>query len=554
MKKIKLITLLPLMATCLSVTGCFNEKGAKTFKFTNLASDFYISTKRMKLYFPDEGNLPYVDLTKFISDLNGYIYKDIINIEKNESRSQLTMSIPILLTQSPVVVFDWDRDVVSADQLFFEIIPLTSATTDYSAHFKTVEEKSSVSNPEKVIYNLRSYNFDIKYENGKVLLPLVIANMLFCSPNYYNIYFNGDALYGVFGETRDESIINRICRSSWNGKECPQDVAFATKNSLLFATDYFYGLQEDKGFKHSKLFYVYNDLNKLASPRGKDHVDGINKLIYNQINDLHSRVDFYTPYHDVIPDNSYLLTDRGDRWGKFYSRRSELLNYRNNYLGQEFEPVRFSGDTAIITFDSFEIGDVYSLKRKDAWKYDTFELFKYCMDKIGKHGGINDVLVDLTLNGGGNIAAMINALGFITDDEIYYNIKDTLTNSTTRAAFIVDTDGDGTYTNDAYSNYRWTVLASTGTFSAANLFTSVFQNQGLGKVIGNKSSGGMCGVQPLVLADGTAFTLSGNMTFRKYNNGNFESIEYGVEPDVEMSYNDLYNDEKLVAAIDAAYN
>ena len=97
---------------------------------------------------------------------------------------------------------------------------------------------------------------------------------------------------------------------------------------------------------------------------------------------------------------------------------------------------------------------------------------------------------------------------------------------------------------------EWTLLVSLNSFSAANTFTSVFKEMNLGKIYGNKSGGGMCSVLPLVLADGTAIAISSNNTARFVSERNntlyFQAIEHGIEPDVEINYEDYYNDSKLV--------
>ena len=551
MKRIKITTLLPLAISCLGCVSCSLDKNAKTYRFNNLSNDFYIYKRYMRLYFPDQCNLPYVDVKSFVKDLNGLFLSDYISFNKDVTNHELSLSLPIAMIMMPTVTFNWENDTIYGDQNFFKYIASQSQTTDYEAHFQNDASKSSVSEALPVLYKLRDYNFDIKYENGKVLIPLVIANMIFCSHNYYNIIFNGEQLYGVFNEVSDQAIINQITTSKLNNTAIPEDIAKATLNSFNFAVDYYYGLKEVKDFSYAKDFFTSENQALLSSTSYKDHLDGINNIIFKEVNDLHSRVDFYSCYAPIGNSSKTLMpvSQRGNRWTEFYQVREQL----NNLRGLVISPVRYSGDTAIITFDSFLTGDRVANNKPDSYKYDTFKFFQYVMSDIKNHSEVNDILIDLSLNGGGNIAAMIRALGFITDDNIYYYLTDTLTTSNTKAAFQVDTDGNGAYTGDAYTNYRWTVLSSLNTFSAANLFTSIFQNQNMGKVLGQTSGGGMCVVLPLVLADGTGFTLSGNMTFRKYSNGKLEPIEFGVEPDARLDYQYFYNDDKLVEAIDNLY-
>ena len=65
----------------------------------------------------------------------------------------------------------------------------------------------------------------------------------------------------------------------------------------------------------------------------------------------------------------------------------------------------------------------------------------------------------------------------------------------------------------------------------------------------------MCSILSLVLADGTAITISSNNTMRdvdKNEDGKniFYSIEKGIKPNLLIPYSDFYNDSKLVDYID----
>ena len=58
MKRIKITTLLPLAISCLGCVSCSLDKNANTYRFNNLSNDFYIYKRYMRLYFPDQCNLP----------------------------------------------------------------------------------------------------------------------------------------------------------------------------------------------------------------------------------------------------------------------------------------------------------------------------------------------------------------------------------------------------------------------------------------------------------------------------------------------------------------
>ena len=67
---------------------------------------------------------------------------------------------------------------------------------------------------------------------------------------------------------------------------------------------------------------------------------------------------------------------------------------------------------------------------------------------------IKNIIVDLSTNSGGNIGAMQRGLGFITDEPILNKTYNRLDEEINIRSVEVDTDGDGNYKNDAYSEYN----------------------------------------------------------------------------------------------------
>ncbi len=234
-----------------------------------------------------------------------------------------------------------------------------------------------------------------------------------------------------------------------------------------------------------------------------------------------------------------------------------------------FDPVRFTGDTAIIYLDAFKAGSdeqIYNedgTVSEDARQYDTYFFMRYAMDKIAKHDKetgttTKNVVLDLAWNGGGSIAAMWRALGFLTNEPIPYLTRSTISGATSAEYYAVDADGDGDFTDDdAYDQYEWYVLTSKLSFSAANLFTAIAKEQGFATVIGEQSGGGTCAVYTIVLPDGTTTNISSPIVFEtaKYEQGVMvggEIVESGVVPDIPLGRQYFYNSEALLNAINGA--
>ena len=95
---------------------------------------------------------------------------------------------------------------------------------------------------------------DILNYNGKTLIPLSLASLLFASPNYYNIHYNGDQLTGFYF-IPDKNQASEVLTSSLNGKDIPADLLIHNFNFLAFYFDNFYGL---KDYKNIKTFITYS--------------------------------------------------------------------------------------------------------------------------------------------------------------------------------------------------------------------------------------------------------------------------------------------------------
>ncbi|WP_369016591.1 S41 family peptidase [Metamycoplasma hominis] len=183
---------------------------------------------------------------------------------------------------------------------------------------------------------------------------------------------------------------------------------------------------------------------------------------------------------------------------------------------------------------------------------DTYLGFANAMKLIKKNlrnMKIKNIIVDLSTNGGGDMGAMQRGLGFITDEPILNKTYNRLNEEINIRSVEVDTDGDGNYKNDAYSEYNWYLLTGVNTFSAANTFTSIFKEMKLGKIIGQKTGGGAASILPVVLPDGTSIVISSNNLSVTMKNNTIKSIEGGIEPDIYLEYKDFYNDQKLLEII-----
>lgn len=537
---------------------------AMNVPFTNLTSEYEIKSDALTLYFLDSGSVPYVSVMEFIRKLDGFFdCGENLRYQFYPQSNFLGLYSYYNGNQQSYVQFQWDNNRVwVSDMSFFSSITKSTADTNFKSYHKTVDYYSS--GKKSVAFRLGSYYFDICYSEKKCLLPLTIMNLLFCSSNHYNIFYNGETLYGYYGEiNKYVSNYSKIFTTSLNGQNCPDDVRKASVNGLLFTLDYFYGLKNYKGIDSFKNYIGKESLNKLWSNDPTVNREAYTNILYTKLDDLHTRIDSSSMYLDQSVDTSLTWDQLGDFTKNFYTVDGQLEAQRKSAFPNGVQPVRYSEDTAIITLDSFktaassDIYDSYGNLKSDAWRKDTYYFMRHCMADIGSHSGIKDVLIDLSQNGGGNIGAMERCLGFLTDNTLTSSLLDYLDGEYMTYYYKIDTDGDGYYDNDAYDQYRWTILSSINTFSAANSFASDAKHQSIARVIGQRSGGGMCPIMSTVLADGTAITISSSSTIRYVTQENgknvYHAIENGVKPNLEIPYSDFYDNSKLVSYIDQVW-
>jgi hypothetical protein len=195
------------------------------------------------------------------------------------------------------------------------------------------------------------------------------------------------------------------------------------------------------------------------------------------------------------------------------------------------------------TDTSWAIGtDVDSLIRGDSAVYMEFALDRM----FAEAPGITHVTLDISYNTDGNVGALYRVIGFITDQPF----------RTTRIN--AGTGSKGTsYIQINNSEFRagikWSLLISNVTFSAGNNMATIFKENNLGPVIGLTSGGGTSSITPILLPNGSAFTMSSNsMNGMRIATGNpenpFEYVnnENGITHDYAIEVLSLYNEATLL--------
>ncbi len=178
------------------------------------------------------------------------------------------------------------------------------------------------------------------------------------------------------------------------------------------------------------------------------------------------RDDSGKPYKHWLDDAKYFLSVRGTEEENF-DVTEELGRDRsasNNKLDENLERIKklkpkdfgssrleIVGDTAFIYFEhfaqTFQESNFY-FKLPDESNYDesTFGLFYDAFAKIQQNSNVKKVVIDVSHNGGGYIAALISILGFMSSDgEVNLTYFHTLNKNYCSEWYHVDTNLDGQF-------------------------------------------------------------------------------------------------------------
>ncbi len=282
---------------------------------------------------------------------------------------------------------------------------------------------------------------------------------------------------------------------------------------------------------------------------------------------------------------------------KAYEEGRLILNpgdaYVTNFSGLPIRYVSFdtatNPTTAVLHFDSFEaINDAAWKKEYPKWIYyneqtdaekalidaatadsdstryaqkpsypnDDLGFFYYAFNQIeNKYPTVKNVVIDISVNGGGAVADVGFLLNFIcsgyyegsgededsVSQDVWLTDQDVHAGSSIKTMYFLDLNLDGKINAldtevcaARRKKYSIAILTTGCSFSCANLFPVMAKDFGI-KIIGQRSLGGSCDVVPFVTVDGFIYRYS--VARRGVPaDGKYTTMENGAAVDKEINY------------------
>ena len=584
-------------------TGISHTVEGKTYPMVmKAAKDKPVNEIEMTLYFIDGGDIPYTELSEYMVFLSGLL-KELdsgeityaveetapglffVNREDNGCmmladtndnelsffgfnlfNAHVGMKAPVSLLDLPETEeedFDLEealenmkRNGVSLDDMAAEADTdndTDDEETDDDAPekmpdniFQTLYSGNVNRSGEMVDFSLSDYDIEIVSVDGKCYIPFQTMNDLLTVTTYTQIVFNNEKVIVSYYQS---DLFDMVYEA--NPREMSEKFAHFNYNELRLFLDAFYGLKPEHNIKDFGTFLAFNTglVTDLTSTDPKVFDNGLTKLLNVYFDDGHSR--FIQPSWYSGPDSEAgkLARDltNGPSTGTAMYTYMKFSDAREAFYPDSVPAYEEVGDTAFITFDSFTCerdnyyGDDVDLENPA----DTVELIMYANQQIKREGSpIKNIVLDLSFNGGGSAQAAVAVIGWYLFDA-GIAVRDTLTGAETAMFYDVDINRNGEFMDEGDSvsgDYNLYCLISDQSFSAGNLTPAALKSSRRVVLLGQRSGGGSCVVQPGTTASGALFQMSGSRQLSIIKNGSFYNIDEGIEPDIVLTKAESFYD------------
>jgi hypothetical protein len=420
----------------------------------------------------------------------------------------------------------------------------------------------------------------------QLAVPLQFFNDVFLSPSMTFLIYNGKDLY--LSSALQDTYWSEGDKSGTRSKA----LAEFCYNELCLNLDFNYGLKAIHGIEQYPDFDTYFQCvglkTKLQSTDAEEFSKSLKDVCEFYFGDGHS---------NYLENSHYLLKTKvikGDKTSaqdstynvnmlKYIKARKESLKY-GDYSAPGYV-VSTDGKTAIVRFDEFTLKEMDKATKKaytdngtfnsinanyahgkDAdgnsieELYDTVALIHYVNEQIQNNPTIENVVLDLSCNGGG----ANHSAGFVLAwmlGKCTFDFTNPITGAKWSATYEADVNFDGKYDandptvadkKDTISDKNLFCLISPCSFSCGNMVPAMLKASNRVSILGVTSSGGSSCVQPSSTADGTTFRMSSKYVMSFNKNGSNYDIDRGVEPDLRISKPaNFYNIAALAGLVDS---
>ncbi len=504
-------------------------------------------------FFNFSEDVPYLELSQMGDQFFNLAFGNgaqIFSVSENVLTNNLTgASLVFDVSNNKITCSDFD---LFKSILGTALIHEDNFTAANDASAKIVEEKCSRTAGKALSWDLTRYGMKLVSYGGKIYAPFSIFETFMMTQTTRRLVFNGDDFYYASLPLMidEKGNLNDYGKAYYGGsisKKSERSESFAkySYGTFLLQLETYNGKLPTMGIADLDAEFDAKGLkSKLLSKDPAIADEAVAEAVNSYFGDG-GHTGFQHRGMSVSLDlekDKELMMGILEHDERLANNRA-VMNKLNTLRGESPHHLNISGKTAIISFDEFALNAQGLAPTKDNVEKDyksTFGIFYNCFKEIETHTEIKNVVLDVSLNGGGYAQALGESLSFLTDDDIYLTTKNTLTGAINTETVAYDTDLDGDFTDkDSYAGkYNFFVLTSLYSFSCGNAFPNLVSENKWGKIIGQRSGGGDCVVGLTNGVDGTYFQMSSTSSIIRKDGSN---VDDGAKVDYEIDYDHFYD-------------
>ena len=565
------------------------QEDPRELTFTGKWSDYKTETQFDFVYLNDEDELPYLSLETYVAMLSKDFKEGTVTEVKEEGQASIftvKKEDKVLLS----VKFDRANKKITKSPGGVESVikPLHNIRNSVNDYIQA-QEGFFVNQDLDFVYSWANTNFKTFAYKGQNYFPLSLLDLQISKETSRSFWYLGGlkSVYEV-GDTKQYNdvaldlknaqgleisrTVDTLAAENYSDKfgkyetesshqikktYLPYYLAAYSKDAFYFVMDNYYGLGQTIGYKSMATFLDNTKYAaEMTSSNGQDRARAYSYAT-SILNDGHTAfLGSSSADEGTGLGISYYQTLNNDRQALqriLKERRDAQLKLES----KELADVRYSDDgkVAYFSFDEFTAVnyDPQEGKPSDIAKHDTYLYFLNQLKAIDQKGGVEKVVIDDTINGGGYLGQLAKLLCLLSKDNsstIYFRAGEN--NAIGRMVSKVDVNLDGKIDEEdvTYGNkYKFYILTSSYSFSCGNAFPAYARDNGFATIVGTKSGGGECVVGSSQLPYNSSVVYSSNYHLGYYDSkdNQFSGYEEGAYPSI--SYIGNFYDVNAVAKV-----